>query len=203
VLNGDPRVAAVAFAQAEADGQPWPARMQPSPATVPCLVASFIGFAHLVRREVFLSLGGYREDFNYIGEEKELCLRLVDAGYCTVYLPAARVSHVPDPSGRDQARSLRLTVRNDCLAALYNEPLPRVFWTLPARYLLYFRLRQAWRVRDPWGWLWVARELLGRSTAIAAQRRPVSRATLQRWEQLKRSPPYSPPLVESIGDDTA
>jgi hypothetical protein len=76
-------------------------------------------------------------------------------------------------------------------------------WTLPARYLLYFRLRRVWRVRDPWGWLWVARELLRRSTAIAAQRKPVSRATLQKWEQLKESPPYSPPLVARIGDDAA
>jgi hypothetical protein len=42
-------------------------------------VASFIGFAHLVRRDVFLALGGYREDFVYLGEEKEFCLRLLDA----------------------------------------------------------------------------------------------------------------------------
>jgi GT2 family glycosyltransferase len=203
VLDGDPRVAAVAFAQAEADGRSWPARMQPSPATSPCLVASFIGFAHLVRREVFLSLGGYREDFNYIGEEKELCLRFLDAGYCTVYLPAALVGHVPDPSGRDQARSLRLTVRNDCLTALYNDPFPRVLWTVPARYALYFRIRHASRVRDPWGWLWIARELLARSKAIATRRRPVSRATLQTWQQLKGSPPYSPPGLSSAGHDAA
>jgi GT2 family glycosyltransferase len=204
VLAGDPRVGAVAFAQAEADGRPWPARMQPSPVTLPCVVASFIGFAHLVRRDVFLAVGGYREDFNYIGEEKELCLRLLDAGYCTVYLPAARVSHVPDPSGRDPARSLRFTVRNDCLTALYNDPLPRVLWIVPARYLLYFRMRHTWRVRDPWGWLWIARELIGRVRAIAARRRPVSRATLETWRKLKASPiPYSPPLISTLGDDAA
>jgi GT2 family glycosyltransferase len=199
VLEGDPHVAAVAFAQAEADGRPWPSRMQPSPATSPSLVASFIGFAHLVRRDAFLAVGGYREDFNYLGEEKELCLRLLDAGYCTVYLPAARIGHVCDPHGRDASRSLRLTVRNDCLTALYNDPVPRVLWTVPARYLLYFRMRHTWRVRDPWGWLWIARELIGRSTVIAARRRPVARATLRRWEQLKRSPPYSLPVPSRIG----
>jgi GT2 family glycosyltransferase len=201
VLDGDPRVAAVAFAQAEADGRPWPARMQPSPVTAPCLVASFIGFAHLVRRDVFLAVDGYREDFNYLGEEKELCLRFLDAGHCIVYLPEARIGHVPDSKGRDQARSLRLTVRNDCLTALYNDPMPRVLWTVPARYLLYFRMRYKWRVRDPWGWLWIARELIGRGTAIAGRRRPVSRATLQKWQQLKRSPPYSLRLIASVGDD--
>lgn len=203
VLEGDPRVAAVAFAQAEADGRPWPPHMQPSTMTTPCLVASFIGFAHLVRREAFLAIGGYREDFNYIGEEKELCLRLLDAGYTTVYLPAARISHVCDPAGRDAARSLRLTVRNDCLSAVYNDPLPRVLWTVPARYLLYFRMRQTWRVRDPWGWLWIARELIARWPAVPARRRPVARATLRRWEALKRSPNYSPPVVTSVGVDAA
>src|SRR5438874_2519571 len=110
VLDGDPRVAAVAFAQAEADGRPWPARMQPSAVAFPCLVASFIGFAHLVRREVFLALGGYREEFNYLGEEKELCLRLLDAGYCTVYLPASRIRHLPAPRDRFHPKSRSSTI---------------------------------------------------------------------------------------------
>src|SRR5215471_9602227 len=45
VLRGDAGVGAVAFAQAEADGRPWPASMQPSAAKVPTVVPSFIGFA--------------------------------------------------------------------------------------------------------------------------------------------------------------
>jgi len=56
VMSADPRVAVVAFPQAEADGRPWPAGMQPSTATVPSIIASFIGFAHLVRRDVFLAI---------------------------------------------------------------------------------------------------------------------------------------------------
>ena len=80
VLRADPRVAAVAFAQAEADGRPWPAHMQPSVARVPAVVPSFIGFAHLLRRSVFLELSGYRESFEFYGEEKDYCLRLIDAG---------------------------------------------------------------------------------------------------------------------------
>ena len=67
MLDADPRVAAIAFAQGESDGSAWPAAMQPSPATSPCVVASFIGFAHLLRRDVFLDLGGYQESFIYYG----------------------------------------------------------------------------------------------------------------------------------------
>ena len=40
----------------------------------PCYVPSFIGFAHLVRREVFVAIGGYRESFEFYGEEKDFCL---------------------------------------------------------------------------------------------------------------------------------
>jgi GT2 family glycosyltransferase len=191
VFAADPHVAAVAFAQAEADGSLWPSAMQPSPVRYPCIVPSFIGFAHLLRREVFLALGGYREDFIYYGEEKDFCLRLLDAGYRTVYLPAAGVGHLPATSGRSQTRYLRFVVRNDCLNALYNDPLPRVLWTLPVRYALYFRMRRAWRIHDPWGWLWVARELAIHSSRTVFHRRPVSRATIRLWRSLKKSPvPY-------------
>jgi GT2 family glycosyltransferase len=204
ILSADPRVAAVAFAQAEADGRPWPTGMQPSPATVPSIIASFIGFAHLVRRDVFLALGGYREDFVYLGEEKDFCVRLLDAGYTTVYLPAARVAHVPDAAGRSRTRYLRFTVRNDCLNAFYNDPFPRVIWTVPSRYARYFRMRRAWGIRDPWGWVWIARELIRGANGVLSRRRPVSGATLDTWRRLKASPiPYVLPAAASRGDDAA
>ena len=194
VLEGDDAVAAVAFAQAEADGRPWPIAMQPSAADFACVIPSFIGFAHLLRRDVFLSLGGYREDFVYYGEEKDYCLRLIDAGYRTVYLPDALVSHVPDAAGRSRTRYLRFVSRNDCLNALYNDPFPRVLWTLPARFFLYFRMRRGWGIEDPWGWAWIAREVASRAARAPFRRHPVSRATLRTWRALRVTPqPYQVP----------
>jgi GT2 family glycosyltransferase len=185
VLRGDPEVAAVGFAQAEADGRPWPARMQPSSAREPAIIPSFIGFAHLLRRSTFLQLSGYRESFQFYGEEKDFCLRLMDAGYKTVYLPDALVAHVIDPASRDLRRYLRLVARNDCLGTLYNDPMTRLVWMLPARFALYFRMRRGWRIRDPWGGLWLARDVVGRIPAVWKQRRPVSRGTLARWRELR------------------
>lgn len=192
IMDADDRVGAVAFAQAEADGRPWPASMQPSRATQPSVIPSFIGFAHLLRRDLFLRLGGYREEFIFYGEEKDFCLRLLDAGYLTVYLPDALVSHIPDAAGRSRSRYLRYLVRNDCLNAFYNDPVPRVLWTLPVRYLLYFRMRHGWRIPDPWGWLWVARDVLAYAGRTFGRRRPVSRASIRRWNELKKAPrPYA------------
>jgi GT2 family glycosyltransferase len=195
VLADDPSVAAVGFAQAESDGRPWPASMQPSSSATPVVVPSYIGFAHLVRRDVFLRLSGYRESFKCYGEEKDYCLRLLDAGYRTVYLPDALVAHVSDRASRSPQRYLRFVARNDCLNTLYNDPLARLAWMLPARIALYFRMRRGWRIEDPWGWVWLGRELIARLPDVVAHRRPVSRETIAKWQALRKTPTaYAGPL---------
>ncbi len=188
LLENDPRVAAVAFAQSDRHGTRWDDSMQPSRSHDACYVPAFIGFAHLVRREVFMAMGGYRETFFFYGEEKDFCLRLIDAGYRTVYLPYALVMHEPDPGGRSQQRYLRYVTRNDCLTALYNEPWYRLLWMVPGRMALYFRMRKAWKVADPWGWAWIVRELVANAGSVVRDRRPVSAETLAVWKELRHVP---------------
>jgi GT2 family glycosyltransferase len=191
VMESDDTVGAVAFAQCDVSGKRWNDGMQPARSRTPCLVPAYIGFAHLVRRDAFLARGGYRESFEFYGEEKDFCLRLLAAGLKVVYLPDALVVHEPDRAGRSQQRYLRHVTRNDCLTALYNEPLSRLVWLLPARLALYFHMRRAWRVHDPWGWLWILRQLWAARGAVARERRPVSRATIATWKRLRQSPePY-------------
>ncbi|HEX2343243.1 MAG TPA: glycosyltransferase family 2 protein [Vicinamibacterales bacterium] len=189
VMRHDTSIAAVGFAQAEADGRPWPAAMQPAAAAYPCFVPSFIGFAHVLRRDISLALGGYRDSLRFYGEEKEFCLRLLDAGYRVAYLPGARVGHLADPVGRDQTLWLRYVIRNDCLSALYNEPLTRVMWLLPARLARYFRMRRAGKIVDRGGVFWILRELAAQLGDVRRHRRPVKRATIRRWRALRASPP--------------
>ncbi len=184
VLERDRLAAAVAFAPAEADGTPWPAPMRPAPVTAPARIRAFTGFAHMVRRDVFRAVGGYRAVLGFYGEEKELCLRYLDAGYSVVYLPDARVVHAPDPSGRDHRRYLRAVTRNDCLNVLLNEPWWRVTWLLPARLALYFRMRRSWRIDDSHGFRWLLGELWRALPAVRRDRRPVRRETLRRWRKL-------------------
>jgi GT2 family glycosyltransferase len=191
VMEHDDSVGAVAFAQAEADGRPWPVAMQPSPALAPAVVPAFIGFAHLLRRSTFERLAGYREVLVFYGEEKDYCIRLIEHGFKTVYLPDARVAHVPDPSNRSRQRHLRLVARNDCLQSICNDPLARLAWVLPGRFYLYFRMRRQWQIEDPWGWVWVASEVVRSLPQAIRDRRPVSRRTLGRWQTLQRAPaPY-------------
>jgi GT2 family glycosyltransferase len=191
-LRSHDDVGAIAFAQAEADGAAWPAAMQPAPATRACYVPSFIGFAHLLRRSVFLQLGGYLEPLHFYGEEKEYCLRMLDAGYAVVYVPDARVAHVPDNSGRSVARYLRYVIRNDCLSALHTEPLPLPLATVPLRLMRYLSMRRHGRVDDPGGLWWIVRELVRALPGAYRNRRPVGWRTFVRWRKLRLSPPPFP-----------
>lgn len=200
VIQSDRQVGAVAFAQAHADGTPWPEGMQPGRGQTPRYVPAFIGFAHLLNRAVFLGLGGYRESFVFYGEEKEYCLRLLDSGHRVVYLPDALVVHAQDAAGRTPQRYLRYVTRNDCLHALYNEPMWRAMWLVPARLALYFRMRSQWRIDDPGGLRWIISQLAGNARAALRSRRPVSRKTLASWRHLRDgSAPYPAAELAPVG----
>ena len=193
VLSGDPSVAAIAFAQAESDGRPWPERMQPGRGAAPCYVPAFIGFAHLLRRSVFLELGGYRQSFVFYGEEKDYCLRLLAAGHRVVYLPEARVAHVPDPSGRVQSRYVRYVIRNDFLQSLYNEPWLMVAVGIPVRLWRHRRMAAGIYGGDAGGLIWIAREVTRALPAAWRDRRAVSWATIRHWRRMSRVvEPYLP-----------
>jgi GT2 family glycosyltransferase len=181
------RVAAIACAQAEADGSPWPASMQPSVASYRCQVPAYIGFAALLRRATFLELGGYRESFFFYGEEKDLCMRVLDAGHQVVYLPDALVAHVPDPSGRSQSRYLRYVIRNDCLCALYNEPLPMALLSVPVRLARYISMRGHGGALGDLGW--ILTELVAAIPTVWRTRTPMRWASVRRWRSLRQAPP--------------
>jgi GT2 family glycosyltransferase len=193
VFRRNPKVGAVAFAQAEADGSPWPAAMQPSPVAYACYVAAYIGFGHLLRRSVFLELGGYQASFHFYGEEKDYCLRLLDAGYDVVYMPDARIAHVPDLSGRSPVRYLRYVIRNDCLSALYNEPFPMCLATVPLRLARYAAMRRHGNVTDPGGLRWVASDLAAKLPEVWRNRRPLRWASIWRWRRISRTWPVFVP----------
>jgi len=204
IIQSDRQVGAVAFAQANTDGTPWPEDMQPGRGTAPRYVPAFIGFAHLLNRALFIDLGGYRESFVFYGEEKEYCLRLLDRGYRVVYLPEALVVHAQDAAGRTPQRYLRYVTRNDCLHALYNEPVWRAMWLVPARLALYFRMRSRWGIDDPSGPRWIMTELVANAGAALRSRRPVSRQTRASWRRLRDgSAPYPAGQLAPVGTGNA
>jgi glycosyltransferase involved in cell wall biosynthesis len=84
---------------------------------------SFRGTAYALRRDLFLSLGGYREHFVHQGEEMDFCIRLLDAGF-VVRLGFGDLIHHYEHPKRDWSRVDYYGRRNDILFAMENVPMP-------------------------------------------------------------------------------
>jgi len=188
VMEHHSEVAAIGFAQAEADGRPWPAAMQAAPVSYRCRVASYIGFAHLLRRRVFHEVGGYREELHFYGEEKGFCAQLLKVGYQVLYMPDVLVAHVPDPVGRSRTRYLRYVVRNDCLFALHNLPWPATCVSLPVRLVRYFLMSRTNAAGDPAGFFWIIWQLVRALPDGLRTRTPMTWSDLALWRRLRRRP---------------
>src|SRR6266568_5079158 len=83
----------------------------------------YIGTAHAVRHDLFLKLGGYRENFVHQGEEGDFCLRMLNAGFVTRLGNADPIHHFESPR-RDFQRMDFFGRRNDVLFAWHNVPTP-------------------------------------------------------------------------------
>jgi GT2 family glycosyltransferase len=117
-----PGIGAVAIPHTDA-GRPATAPRAPDRDHV-WVTSVFVGTAHAVRRDVFLALGGYRGDFFHQGEEADLCLRMLDAGWWVRLGRApAPVRHHVSPR-RDLERMDVYGRRNELLHAWLNVPWP-------------------------------------------------------------------------------
>ena len=117
-LERQPRVAAVAFDILAPD------RPQPMPRGARHSVETFIGCGHILRLSTVKALGGYAEfSGSYGSEEKDLCLRLIDAGYEIVRMVGVHVWHQRTMTARDLADQHTSGVCNDLTFALRRVPL--------------------------------------------------------------------------------
>lgn len=83
----------------------------------------FIGTAHALRRDVFLSLGGYRQELIHQGEESDYCIRMLDAGYIVRAGNADPIHHFESPH-RSYERMDFYGSRNSVMFAWQNVPMP-------------------------------------------------------------------------------
>jgi glycosyltransferase involved in cell wall biosynthesis len=160
----------------------------------------FIGTAHAVRRDVFLKLGGYREQLVHQGEERDYCIRLLAAGYVVRLGRADPIHHFESPR-RDYRRMDYYGRRNDVLFAWHNVPWPSAIGHALGATVLGTLL--GFKCGRP---LRMLRGLAGGYGMIVPEwheRRPVSRATYRLSRLLKRTPmrladiePLLPPLVD-------
>jgi glycosyltransferase involved in cell wall biosynthesis len=158
------------------------------------ITSSFIGTAHAVRRDLFLQVGGYRDELIQMGEEPEFSLRLLDAGYVTRLGRADTLQHLESPK-RNVPRIVALGRRNDLLHAFWNVPMPY----LPAR-LAKVTLHSLWFAaawRQPRAVLrGLAAGYLEGLRRLRA-RRPVARSTYRVDHELRKHGPMRLEQVEA------
>ena len=123
-----PRIAAVSIPHKDVLISPE-FKTPPAPAPGIWAVASYVGTAHAVRRDVFLQLGGYRATLVHNSEERDFCTRLLNFGYVTALGTADPIFHYASPV-RQAWRNQMLERRNDICNAVWNVPFPDIAYHL-------------------------------------------------------------------------
>jgi glycosyltransferase involved in cell wall biosynthesis len=95
------------------------------------LADRFIGTAHALRRDVFQHVGCYRAKLIHQGEEGDLTIRMLAAGYVVRLGNADIIRHYESPK-RDLTRMTVFGRRNDILYAACNLPLSMAMIHIPA-----------------------------------------------------------------------
>jgi GT2 family glycosyltransferase len=149
------------------------------------ITSSYIGTAHAVRRDLFLQLGGYREEFVHQGEESDYCMRLLNAGYVVRLGDSDLIHHFVSPK-RDMTRLHFYGSRNNILLVAANYPALQLPYALPRA--TGATLWHGWRVRALGIKLKAVAKGYLDSFRYLGHRRPVSSATLKLFKRLQRSP---------------
>ncbi len=150
----------------------------------PYKVRSFVGCGHLLHRERFLALGGYREELVHQAEEVEISARAFQEGLHCYHFPDLQIHHTASNQGRKWHRMDFYGARNN---VLWND------WFMPSRLKLIKQSRtfisrtalflKTGRIGHAQG------QLAGFIDTIKYQtnRQPMSPALYQQW---KRLPPH-------------
>ena len=171
VLNHDSSIAAVAFDILSPD------RPEAVPRSPMIPAAMFIGCGHVLRLDVVRRMKGYASfPGSYGGEEKDLCLRLLDSGYQVVKLPGVHVWHDKTQTARDLEAQHRSGVCNDLTLTLRRSPLALLPFAMAWKFVRHFQFAVKSGLVAPY-WAGV-RAFLGLLPSIWRSRQPV------RWKTL-------------------
>lgn len=143
----------------------------------------FIGTAHAVRRDLFLKLGGYRENLIHQGEESDFCIRLLNSGFFVRLGCSDPIFHHESPK-RSYERMDYYGCRNSILfywqnAPLRDLPLYLIGTTFNCLKWAFIPMRFFVRLRGILG---------GFIDCFMVPRTPVAHSTFVLWNFLKRSP---------------
>jgi glycosyltransferase involved in cell wall biosynthesis len=177
-----PRIAAVAIPYIDVRIDPAVRQQAPDPHER-WVTSIFRATAYAIRKEVLLGLGGYDGRVDQFGEEWELSLRMLDAGYVIRLGRAAPIHHHESPK-RSWRRMDIYSRRNEQLISWTYFPFP---WNVISMAWYGIKgVQNGFRVRRRW--IAVVGTVAGLRACVAAprERQPISRAAFA-FDRLVRS----------------
>ena len=179
-LESHPDVAAIAFDVLSPDRPEVNARSEP------VHTAMFIGCGHILRLSAIHEVGAYASfPGSYGSEEKDLCLRLLDAGYRAIKLPGVHVWHDKTTVERDLPAQHRSGVCNDLTMALRRTSLFAVPFVLGLKLVRHLRFAITARLLPT---CFQGIQLFLRSAPASwRSREPVRFSTLRQFSRLSHS----------------
>ncbi len=162
-----------------------PDRPQSRERSAPQPTANFIGCGHVLRMSAVREVGGYEPTpGNYGGEEKDLSLRLMDAGYQIVRLPGVHVWHDKTSVARAVADQYRSGVCNDLVLTFRRTPAALLPVALIVKCYQHFSFALRKGLFRPC--LEGLRLFFDHLSETRRTRRPVKLSTLRRYMRLAR-----------------
>lgn len=138
--------------------------------------------AALFRRDAFLEVGGWFEPFFHLSAEKDLAIRLIEAGWEIRYLPVARFEHMKGSKRPEYfQRALYYRTRNELWHYWLRFPAAVAMRRIPA-YVLYFLAESLFR-RQPGAWARGVRDAWTERSRVADARRPLPRSVVRKAER--------------------
>jgi glycosyltransferase involved in cell wall biosynthesis len=120
----DPRVGAVAIPYIDVKVGPTILHQPPALSGV-WVTSGYAGTAAAWRKDIFLALGGYSELVLHMSEERDFCMRLLDAGFVVKLGRANLIRHYQSPVRVPQWNRM-MQRRNDLIHTICNVPFPEV-----------------------------------------------------------------------------
>jgi GT2 family glycosyltransferase len=193
-LFADPRVAAAGLPYVDVISDHSGRVLQIAPdADDVWITNTFVGTAYAVRRDVFLKLGGFREELIHQGEERDFCLRLLERGHFVRLGVGQQIRHYPSVR-RDLRRMDTFGRRNEILWAFTYLP-----WFLSVSFILGYTFRgmlYGLRVRRLGAMVEGIRQGYVACWELRSSREPLRRKTLAIERRLRKRGPMTLREVE-------
>lgn len=154
----------------------------------PHFAGSYANSGAAIRRDVFLELGGYPEQFWHAYEEPDFALRCTAAGWQVRFEPSLTIRHYFTAAQRNEIRTHHRHARNEFWSILLRCPAPQLFAVAAFRIARQFgyaaKRGPHWLVREPAWWLAAIRGI----GQCLRDRQPIEWRKYFAWMQLVRSP---------------